>query len=245
MREKDSLLPSIRHLANKPCLLIQRSHQTLRVRQQFEREGKSLSAIGNHPQIPSLLAYFAQKQHLYLVYEYTSGIGLTDLFTGEPWQEKRVKSLLWGLLNVLTFIQQHNLTHRNINPDNIIQAGDKWILTDFATVKEIDRSRGAISHSTLARGTKGYFAPEQHTGITTFASDIYSVGMVAVHALTGIHPRKLRKYDTQTGNKIWRDLTLVDNHFGNIINRAISYNFGDRYQSATEMLESLKDLAAV
>ena len=96
-----------RHLANKPCLVIQRSHQTLRVKQQFEREGRNLSQIGRHPQIPELLAYFAQQQHLYLVYEYISGIGLTELLTGEPWREDRVKSLLQSLLTVLEFIQQH------------------------------------------------------------------------------------------------------------------------------------------
>ena len=234
-----------RHLANKPCLVIQRRHQTLRVRQQFEREGKSLSEIGNHPQIPNLLAYFAQKQHLYLVYEYTSGTGLTELLTGEPWQEERVKSLLCSLLTVLEFVQQHNLTHRNINPDNIIQVGDKWVLTDFATVKEIDRANEFISYSTLTWGNKGYIAPEQYTGMVTFASDIYSIGMVAIHALTGIHPRKLRKYDIQTGNKIWRDGVSVERHLGNVIDRAISYHFGDRYQSATKMLESLKNLAMV
>ena len=234
-----------RHLANKPCLVIQRSNQTARVRQQFEREGKNLSAIGNHPQIPSLLAYFTEQQHLYLVYEYTSGIGLTELLTGEPWQPQQVKSLLQSLLNALEFIQQYGLTHRNINPDNIIQVGDKWVLTDFATVKEIASDRASITNSTLTRGTKGYLAPEQHTGMATFASDIYSIGMVAVHALTGIHPRKHRKYDPQTGNKIWRDGVPVDRHLASVVDRAINYHFSDRYQSASQMLESLKDLAAV
>ena len=234
-----------RHLGNKPCLVIQRSHQTLRVKQQFEREGKNLSQIGRHPQIPGLLASFAQQQHLYLVYEYVSGIGLTELLTGEPWQEDRVKSLLCSLLTVLEFIQQHNLTHRNINPDNIIKVGDKWILTDFATVKEIDLDLGSITHSTLTRGKIGYLAPEQHTGMATLKSDIYSIGMVGVHALTGVHPRKLRKYNCQTGNKIWRDCISVSNRFGDVIDRAISYNFSDRYQSATQMLESLKHLSVV
>ena len=234
-----------RYLADKPCLVIQRSNQTLRVKQQFEREGKSLSQIGRHPQIPELLAYFAQQQHLYLVYEYVSGIGLTELLTGEPWQEDRVKSLLCSLLTVLEFIQKRNLTHRNINPDNIILVGDRWMLTDFATVKEIKRDRGSISHSTLSRGTKGYIAPEQHTGKATLKSDIYSIGMVAVHAITGVHPHKIRKYDSQTGNKIWRDRLNVSSHLGEVIERAIDYNFSDRYQSATQMLESLKHLSVV
>ena len=132
--------------------------------------------------------------------------------------------------------RKHNLTHRNINPDNI-KVGNKWMLTDFATVKKIDRdpNLGSISDSSQARGTKGYLASEQHTGMATLKSDIYSIGMVGVHALR-VHPRKLRKYNPRTGNKIWRDRICVSNCFGNVIERAINYNFGDCYQTATEML---------
>ena len=234
-----------RYLDNKHCLVIQRSNQTSRVKQQFEREGRSLSLIGKHPQIPELLAYFRQQQHLYLVYEYVSGTALTELLTETPWREEQVKSLLCSLLSILEFIQQHNLTHRNISPDNIILVDGKWMLTDFATVKEIDRPYQSISYSTEKRGTKGYIAPEQHTGMAMNQSDIYSVGMIAIHALTGIHPRKLRKYDPQTGNKIWRDSVSVSNHLAEVIDRAICYHFSDRYESASQMLESLKVLTAV
>ncbi len=230
------------HLGNKPCLVIQRSNQTSRIRQQFARESENLSSIGRHSQIPELKAYFADKQHLYLVYEYISGTALTELLTEKPWQESQVKSLLISLLTVLEFIQQHQLTHRNINPNNIIKVGNNWILTDFACVKEINTVYRSITitHSTLAQGMKGYISPEQHTGMATFASDIYAVGMIAVHALTGIHPCKLRKYNPQTGNKIWRNQTQVSNDLGDIIDCAINYHFSDRYQSAQEMLTKLK-----
>ena len=225
-----------RYMGNKSCLVIQRSHQTPRVKQQFEREGKSLANIGKHPQIPELLAYFEVEKHLYLVYEYVSGTALTEILTSKPQSELQVKKLLISLLTVLEFIQENNLTHRNINPDNIIKVGDKWMVTDFATVKEIDSDCNFMTHSTLTRENKGYLAPEQHTGMATFASDIYSIGAVAVRALTGIPPHKLRKYDPQTGNKIWRDKANVSKEFGDAIERAICYNFRDRFQSASEML---------
>ena len=236
------------HLDNKPCLVIQRSNQTPRIRQQFKREGENLSRIGRHSQIPELKAYFTEKQHLYLVYEYISGTALTELLTGKPWQESSVKSLLISLLTVLEFIQQHNLNHRNINPDNIIQVDNNWVLIDFACVKEINHAYKSITQSTIntiSQGMKGYVAPEQHTGMATFASDIYAVGMIAVQALTGIHPRQLRKYNPQTGNKIWRNQAQVSNALGDMIDRAINYHFCDRYQSAKEMLKNLKSLPRV
>lgn len=228
------------HLNHKPCLVIQRSNQTWKIKKQFEREGDNLSRIGRHSQIPELLAYFSEQQHLYLIYEYISGTALTELLREKPWQESQVKSLLKSLLTALEFIQQHNLTHRNINPDNIIQVNNQWIITDFACIKEINHPQRSITHSTLAQGVKGYMSPEQHTGMATFASDIYAIGMIGVHALTGIHPRKLRKYNPQTGNKIWRDQAQVSNHLGNTIDRAINYHFCARFQSAKEMLAKLK-----
>lgn len=229
-------------LGNKPCLIIQRSNQTSRIRRQFERESKSLSLIGEHLQIPELLTYFAEGQHLYLVYEYISGTALTELLTEKPWQELQVKSLLRSLLNVLEFIQQHNLTHRNLNPDNIIQVNNSWVLTDFATVKETNHGDTSLTYSTFAQGMKGYIATEQYMGLTKFASDIYALGMIAIHAITGIHPCELKRVNPHTGCRIWRDQAQVSNHFADIIDRSIAFDFNSRYQSATEMLETLKNL---
>jgi eukaryotic-like serine/threonine-protein kinase len=148
--------------------------------------------------------------------------------------------LLHNLLTALEFIQQKNVIHRNLNPDNIIRSGNQLVLIDFATVKEINQGCNSISQSTFAQGMAGYIPPEQHMGITTFASDIYAVGKIAVHALTGIHPRQL-KINPQTANTVWRNQAQVSDRFADIIDRAISHHFPQRYQSATEMLESLND----
>ena len=225
-------------LDNRPCLVIQRSHQTSRIKQQFEREGKVLSQIGKHYQIPELLAYFVRDSSLYLIYEQLSGRVLTELL-GEPWQEATVISLLRNLLTALVFIQQKSLIHRNLNPDNIVLSDNNWVLTDFATVKESNQNSNSISPTTFAQGMKGYMPAEQLMGMATFASDIYAVGMIAVHTLTGIHPRQL-KIDPKTGSTIWRNKSQVTSQLGEIIDRAICYHFCDRYQSAQEMLENLK-----
>ena len=231
---------SDRCLGNKQCLIIQRCNQTSRIQQQFEREAEILSKLGHHPQIPQLLAYFKEGQNLYLVYEQISGQPLTELLT-RPWIESAVILLLDDLLNVLEFIQQSNVIHRNLNPDNIIKIDDRFTLIDFATVKEIKHPNQTISQSTFAGGMKGYMPPEQLMGFTTLASDIYAIGKIAIHALTGIHPRKL-KIDSQTGNLIWQDRIRVSDFLAEVINRATHYHFLERYQSAAEMLKILNDL---
>jgi serine/threonine protein kinase len=226
------------HLGNKPCLLIQRRHQTAKIREQFQREAQVLSELGKHPQIPQLLAYFEDSQYLNLIYEYIPGKALTELLATQPWQETEAKLLLQNLLSVLEFIQSNNVVHRNLNPDTIIQSGSKWVVIDFATVKNLKYADHAISQSSIAQGIKGYMPAEQLIGMASFTSDIYAVGMIIIHALTGIHPRKL-KINRQTGSVIWRNHVEVNNHFADILDRAICYHFGDRYQSATEILNDL------
>ncbi|MCC0178444.1 protein kinase [Waterburya agarophytonicola K14] len=228
-----------RCLRDKPCLVIQRNHQTPKIRKQFEREGEALSHIGKHYQIQELLAYFTQDRSLYLVYEQIEGKALTELLTEEPWQELKVKELLHSLLTVLVFIQEKNITHRNLNPDNIILSGNKWVFTDFATIKEVNLQVNSLSHSTFAEGMKDYMPAEQLMGMTTFASDIYAVGMIAIRALTGIQPHQF-KINPKTGNKVWRKYAEVSDLFADTLARAVSYHFGDRYQSAQEMLENIK-----
>ena len=77
--------------------------------------------------------------------------------------------MLGDLLKVLEFIQQSNVIHRNLNPDNIIKADNGFTLIDFATVKEIrHRDRTIVSQSTYAQGMKGYMPPEQMTDFYYF-----------------------------------------------------------------------------
>lgn len=231
-----------RLMDKKPCLVIQRRCQIGTTdKTMFYREAQILSELGKHSQIPQLLAFFAEDQYLYLIYEEIHGEPLTNkLLAEQPWHETEVESLLRNLLTVLKFIQQKNVIHRNLNPDNIIYSGNQLVLIDFGTVKKINQGCNSISQSTFAQGMRGYIPPEQHMGITTFASDIYAVGKIAVQALTGIHPRKL-KINPQTANTVWHNHAQVSDRFADIIDRAICHHFPQRYQSASEMLESLND----
>lgn len=234
-----------RDLGDRPCLVVQLLPEFSSIHKRFEREAVILSQLGNHPQIPQLLAYFTEEKYYYLIYEYIEGEPLTNLFLeNTPWQETEVQSLLFNLLPVLEFIQQRNVIHRNLNPDNIICSGDKLVLIDFASIKAINNSSNSISQNTFAQGMIGYMPAEQHMGITTFASDIYAVGKILIHALTGVHPLKL-KINPQTANIVWRHQAQVSDRFAEIINRAVCHNFPERYQSATEMLQSLNELAIV
>ncbi|MFA9202211.1 MAG: protein kinase [Candidatus Nanopelagicaceae bacterium] len=229
-----------RDLGDRPCLVVKLLPKSLSIHKRFEREAGILSTLGNHRQIPQLLAYFTEEQYYYLVYEYIEGEPLTNRFMeDQPWKEEEVIFFLQDILSVLQFIHQHGLVHRNLNPDNLIQQPDgKVVPVDFAAVKQIEDSN---SSNSFARGMKGYLPAEQLRGIITPANDIYAIGNIAIHALTGVHPCQL-KIDRSTGNPLWRDRVEVNLKLADLIDGMVCYYFPQRYQTATEVLTILKDL---
>jgi serine/threonine protein kinase len=86
----------------------------------FAQEARRLEELGNHAQIPTLLAYFSQQQQ-YLVQEFIQGSTLADRLEAQgAFTETQVRSVLTSLLPVLEFIHAHQVIHRDIKPANII-----------------------------------------------------------------------------------------------------------------------------
>ncbi|NER95539.1 MAG: protein kinase [Symploca sp. SIO1B1] len=96
---------------------------TLQVaRRLFKSEAKILYQLGNHEQIPRLLAYFEENQEFYLVQELIAGHDLSEELTpGKKLSESYVIALLQNLLETLAFVHQHHVIHRDIKPPNLIR----------------------------------------------------------------------------------------------------------------------------
>ncbi|MCL1474167.1 CHASE2 domain-containing protein [Argonema antarcticum] len=214
-------------------------------RRLFETEAKILEVLGQHNQIPLLLAYLAEKEEFYLVEEYIEGDSLSDeLPVDKRLSEYLVVDLLKGILEILAFIHQNHVIHRDIKPSNIIRRkqDSQLVLIDFGAVKQMHSSSNEDTESpTVAIGTRGYAPPEQLAGHPRPASDIYAVGMIGIQALTGISPQQLPQ-DRDTGCAIWRPLASVSEELAKILDRMVSYHFSDRYQSAADVLKDIKEL---
>ena len=99
----------------------------------FELEAVRLEGLGNHPQIPELLAHFTQDNRQYLVQEFIDGQNLRQVSeSGAAYSETKIRDLLNSLLPALDFIHSHQVIHRDIKPDNIIRRGNgQLVLVDF------------------------------------------------------------------------------------------------------------------
>ena len=246
---EDKHLPS-----NYQCLVKQLKPQaadpkTLEIsRRLFDTEARVLYKLGTHEQIPQLFAFFEENQEFYLVQEYIKGHSLSDeLKIGKRWNEEKTIALLQEILEILVFVHQEKVIHRDVNPQNIIRQDEngQLFLIDFGAVKQITTQMmlatpGQTAVSVII-GTPGYMPSEQANGHPKLSSDVYSVGMIGIQALTGFPPDRLKK-DSETAELIWQNKVSVSQEFAEILNKMVRYDFRERYPSAVEALVALNSL---
>ncbi len=217
----------------------------------FDAEARILHQLGNHGQIPQLLAHFEEDGEFCLVEEYIEGSSLyQELAAGQKWSEGYVIHLVRDILDVLKFVHQKHVIHRDIKPSNIIrrEKDGRIVLIDFGAVKQVtsqalDDSSTLHAHTVIV-GTPGYMPGEQLRGSPRMSSDVYAVGMIAIYALTGLNPALGQlPEDENTAEIVWRDRTSISPEFAAILEKMVAYDFRQRYPSATEALDAICVLA--
>ncbi len=221
----------------------------LTARRLFKQEAEILEKLGQHNQIPRLLAYFEENQEFYLVQEFIEGHTLsTELPQGHRWSESKVIQMLQNVLQILQFVHSYGVIHRDIKPNNLIrrQKDGRLVLIDFGAVKQVSapqmNNHSPLTQKTITIGTQGYMPIEQVRGKPRLNSDIYALGMIGIQALTGVHPLYFR--EDEEGEVIWQDLTQVSDELATILTNMVRSHFKDRYQSTIEVLQALQPLAA-
>jgi CHASE2 domain-containing sensor protein/tRNA A-37 threonylcarbamoyl transferase component Bud32 len=217
-------------------------------RRLFLNESEMLRKLGSHDRIPALLDNFEVDGQFYLVQEFVDGRSLSEeLQITHKLTESQVILLLRDVAEILEFVHQENVIHRDIKPSNLIRRrqDDHFVLIDFGAVKELNTQISTDiepTKLTIGIATEGYGPSEQLAGKPRFSSDLYALGMTAIQALTGLHPAQLPTHPT-TGDVIWLEHTDITPWLAAILNKLVRYHFNDRFQSATELLESLDQTA--
>ena len=209
----------------------------------FESEAVQLKALGSHPQIPELVAYFEEDGCLYLVQELIEGDNLyVELQRNGVFNEAQIYQLLENILPVLQFIHDRQVIHRDIKPENIIRRdNNSFVLIDFGAAKiSISNTKSNTNLTGTLIGSAEYIAPEQSRGKAVTQSDLYSLGVTCIYLLTGISPFDL--YDDISDRWIWREKlqASISNHLAKILDRLLERAIINRYSSANEVLDALR-----
>ncbi len=211
----------------------------------FEQEAKRLQQLGEHSQIPTLLAYFEEDNRLYLVQQFINGQNLLDELKQQGiFNEQKIKELLLDLLDILKTVHQHKVIHRDIKPENIIRRSDgKLVLIDFGASKQLTAT--VMPRSGIIIGSLGYAPVEQmQRGEAYRASDLYSVATTCFHLLSGIHPWELWQHHSYGWVANWRQSLQqpVSQGLRRILDRLLQEEYKKRYLSAEEILQDLNRL---
>ena len=160
-------------------------------RHRFTSEARTLARL-NHPHLVTVLDAGTAgpddgvgEGHPYLVMEYVDGISLAET-AGSRLHHTRVAALATQLSAALAHAHAAGVIHRDVKPANVLLGKDgRARLTDFGIARLVGDTTSVTQAGTTV-GTAAYLSPEQVKGDpTTPATDVYSLGLLLLEALTG------------------------------------------------------------
>jgi WD40 repeat protein len=209
----------------------------------FAEEAQRLQDLGEHPQIPTLIAYFEQDGCLYLVQQYINGENLLkELQQRKGYNTREIQAILLDLLPILKFIHDRKVIHRDIKPENIIRhkTDGRLSLIDFGSSKQFTAKVQQKSGTSI--GSHGYSPLEQIRDGKAFpASDLFGLGATCFHLLTGNSPFQLWMESGYAWVSNWRQYlrSPLNPELDFVIDKLLKKDIHERYQSADEVLRDL------
>ena len=210
-----------------------------KVESAFLNEAQVLKQFaGKHPQICQYYSYLIDSGNQYIVQEWIEGTTLEQRLQQSPkLSVAEIKLIVLNVLSILEHVHNQGIVHNDIKPGNIVLRlqNNLPVLIDFGVAKQINRDYGQS-----VVGTPGYMSIEQAMGKAIFSNDLYSLGLTAIHLLTGKSPQGTDFNLPNTDNFWLRAKSAFDRKLVEVIDRAISVRENERFASARDMFDTLK-----
>lgn len=159
-------------------------------RRRFRVEAEATARL-EHPNIVSVYEVGESRAGPYFSMKYIRGRTLSSLVASQPLPPRKAARILRAVARGIDYAHQHGILHRDLKPSNILvdQHGQP-LVTDFGLAKRTGQV-AVITQTGDILGTPAYMAPEQAAGDRGQvgpASDVYSLGAILYHMLTGRPP---------------------------------------------------------
>lgn len=157
-------------------------------RRRFAQEAEVIIGL-EHIHILPIYGYGITSGVAYLAMRLLSGGSLSDLLVDGPLPLDRAAEIFGQVARGLAYAHSKGIIHRDLKPSNILldDAGNAY-LTDFGLAKWVENSAMLTKTGSIV-GTPAYMSPEQLRGDPIdHRADIYSMGIVLYHMVTGRPP---------------------------------------------------------
>jgi serine/threonine-protein kinase len=223
----------------------------------FDREAEGVANL-QHPNVVQIFSIGQFEGMRYFVMELIRGKTLEEMLEHRrrrPAQSQRVMMeeeacrIIEPALEALSYAHRQGIVHRDIKPSNImVDHTGRVFLTDFGVLKMMTDDEGA---ERVMAGTPAYMAPEQSRGEAVDArADLYAVGLLLLEMLTGMPcvegvkatDMLLRAQQPQEEGE-WH--APISSAMARVICKATQPDPAERYQTAEEMLQAMREPRAV
>jgi serine/threonine protein kinase/formylglycine-generating enzyme required for sulfatase activity len=219
-------------------------------KRRFWREARMAARL-HHPNIVPVFEVGEYGGQPYFSMEYVEGTDLGKMTHQQPLRPEEAARYVKAVAEAVHYAHTQGVLHRDLKPSNIlVGADDRPRISDFGLARELGGGESSLTTTGALLGSPSYLPPEQASaghGEVGPASDIYGLGAVLYHLLTGrppfvasTVPDTLRQL-LETEPVAPRKLNLaVPPDLELICLKCLRKRQRDRYQSAEELADDLQ-----
>jgi len=213
----------------------------------FKQEARAMASL-DHPKIVRVYDISQEEDIPFIVAECVEGEDAGERLSRIGRMEIGAALRMAGqLLEALSYAHDRGIIHRDVKPSNVLLTGGSIKVADFGIARIVEESRNEEHEAGEVIGSARYMSPEQLMGRqATPRSDLYSVGILLYHCLTGEPPfsgdtrsvaRQQLHRDPLPPRRLNRKITPG---LEAVILKALSKEPSERYPSADAMMEALR-----
>lgn len=158
----------------------------------FRAEAEAIAQL-DHPNIVPVYEVGQLEGHIYFSMKYVHGRTLQQVLADGPLEQREAARILSAVATAVDFAHRRGVLHRDLKPSNImIDDEAQPHVNDFGLAKQLS-DQESITRTGAVIGTPAYMSPEQaagNRGQVGPASDVYGLGSILYHMITGRPPFK-------------------------------------------------------
>ncbi len=220
-------------------------------RHRFLEEAERASRFGD-AHVAAVYDVLEEQGEIFLILEYVEGQNLRQRLR-EPLALDEFFTIAIQCAEALVSAHRHGIVHCDIKPENIMLSSEGQVkILDFGVAKHLPRSdqSSTVDRAGTFAGTPAYMSPEVLLEQAPDGrADIFSLGVVFYEVLTGQHPFMAGSFvattdrirgETPASIRIFN--RSVSRDLEALVNKAMAKDAGNRYASAEELLEALREV---